>query len=1046
MNGTFFRSRNKKGCAPSGRRVWNTHMLLPIFNAFGISTVKSVLVFHFSFFIFHFLSAQQYNFKKYSVADGLGSSTINHIFQDSRGYIWFATQDGGVSRFNGSEFRNFTKAEGLISNNVTCIAEDRIGNMWFGTASGASYYNGNKFTNYDGLNGLSSGTVYGIYAHPQGSVWFACQSGGIAYLKDEKFYWLTQTDSIAPRETFCVTKDKSGNIWFGAYEGIYRYRNGNISNIIDKKNFPDRTFFSVHVSGNNTVWFGSTGGDVVMIRPDSVLEQLPLPPDCKNDFIGSIAEDENGNIWLAIDHGLLKYNGASFKLFSEQEGISVNTVQAVMCDYEGNIWAGTLSGGVNLLTSEAFVHFSGKEGLTSKNITAICRKQDDKGLYIGTGNGLFLYSPGTTPPFKKVLLKEVEGINISSLSLDSKGMLWVTAQEGIFVLEAKGNTVALKKKYTTVAGKRVVSPLQVVHDLYGKTWIATFGSGVICVSNAGEKIYDKENGLATNNILTAYCDVAGTLWFGTLDAGLLKCDGKVFTQISVNEGLPNDAVWCISQHPRGEMFFGTGESGFCSFDGKKFRTYSKADGLSSNYVPALVFDPFWECIWVAGEKGLEQITLSTSDSIGKVHRYKEQEGFTSAGINQNGIWAGWQGSLWLATVNGLWLYNPEMDPAKNIAPKIELTDIRLFYQTGNLRVISATGTLHNNIPENPVLPYKSNHLTFDIQALTTEDVLYTFILEGQDESWSVPSANRAITYSNISPGDYTFKAKAINGNGISSELISYSFVINPPWWSTWWFRLIVIMATVSSLVAFIKAREKVLRDRNVKLEETVKLRTKEIEEQKQTVQKMLSEKEVLLKEIHHRVKNNLQTISSMLELQSMELKDEDARKAIIESQSRVRSIALVHQKLYQTEGLEKVELSGFVKDLTTELKSLYQTQSEKVAVHLNIPKTYILIDKAIPLGLIITELFTNSLKYAFEKAETGTIEISLQVAESETASRKVKLTYRDSGRGFAYREMTNHSPTLGIELINLLSEQIGAVHTYSNVNGSEFVFTFGINI
>ena len=209
---------------------------------------------------------------------------------------------------------------------------------------------------------------------------------------------------------------------------------------------------------------------------------------------------------------------------------------------------------------------------------------------------------------------------------------------------------------------------------------------------------------------------------------------------------------------------------------------------------------------------------------------------------------------------------------------------------------------------------------------------------------------------------------------------------------------------------------------------------------------MLAEKEVLLKEIHHRVKNNLQTISSMLMLQSMEQQDEEAQKAITESQSRVRSIALVHQKLYQTDGLEKVELKAFISDLSEQIKSLYPVQSNNVSVKIDIPETYVLIDKAIPLGLIINELFTNSLKYAFTENKGGEIRISLDNITNENQSRKVKLIYRDNGKGFDYYGISNTGNTLGVELIKLLSEQIGAEISYSDTSGSEFVFIFGNNI
>ncbi len=155
---------------------------------------------------------------------------------------------------------------------------------------------------------------------------------------------------------------------------------------------------------------------------------------------------------------------------------------------------------------------------------------------------------------------------------------------------------------------------------------------------------------------------------------------------------------------------------------------------------------------------------------------------------------------------------------------------------------------------------------------------------------------------------------------------------------------------------------------------------------------------------------------------------------------------MVHQKLYQTDGLEKVELNAFVKDLIIQIQSLYRNQSTNITIQQNIPETYLLIDKAIPLGLILNELFTNSFKYAFHSTKIGLIEITLSKLEADNKSHKVILTYSDNGPGLASQEVLNNATTLGLRLIKLLSQQIGATLNYSNSNGSEFIFTFTINV
>ena len=717
------------------------------------------------------------------------------------------------------------------------------------------------------------------------------------------------------------------------------------------------------------------------------------------------------------------------------------------------------------------MQYTDKNGLNSLNVTAICKDPSRKRYYVGTGEGLYIFSPQSTPMFQKVTqVKAIEKINISSLSLNSKDELWVGAQEGVFTLSGLGSSFQLKRQYSEIAGQKITSPSKIIHDSNGNAWIATFGSGLFFVHDKVEKCYDTKRKFASDKILTVFEDSKSNIWVGTQDAGVIKYNGKTFEQIPDKQNLTGKAVWSVAEDKNGNMFFGTGESGLCRFDGKAITVYTSKEGLISDYLPAMQWDTFENCLWLGGEKGLEKINFSANHSIKKIHHYGQEDAFNSSSVNQNGIWMDDSGLLWLGTVNGLWIFNRHLDFARTSPPKIQLSGIRLFYQETDWKALADSINRQTKLPVNLILPYNKNHLTFDIRALTTAEVLYTFKLEGQDEQWSIPAKNNEITYSNIKPGqNYTFKAKALNKQGIPSvEIISFPFTISPPWWSTWLFRVVLFLAAVAALTAFIKGRDKMLRQDNLKLEKTVIQRTIEIEDQKrlveerneriliqkEIVEKALAEKDVLLKEIHHRVKNNLQTISSMLMLQSAALTDEKAKKAIAESQSRVRSIALVHQKLYQTDGLEKVELNGFIEDLTEQVKYLYSGHSKKLTVRLDIPETYILIDTAIPLGLIFNELLTNSLKYAFNDIQNGEIEIKLAGIDHEDdnpgnfapTTRKVKLTYRDNGPGLSSPQVLNNATTLGLRLIKLLSQQIAAAMDYSNTNGSEFMFTFKIRI
>lgn len=232
------------------------------------------------------------------------------------------------------------------------------------------------------------------------------------------------------------------------------------------------------------------------------------------------------------------------------------------------------------------------------------------------------------------------------------------------------------------------------------------------------------------------------------------------------------------------------------------------------------------------------------------------------------------------------------------------------------------------------------------------------------------------------------------------------------------------------------------------LEELVKERTEELEnalelqqEAEKKLKMSLSEKEVLLKEIHHRVKNNLQVISSLLNLQSGYIDNPKALDILKESQNRVKSMALIHEKMYQSEDLSKIDFSEYIKNLTDYLFSTYKIDSNRIDLKVDVKKVYFGVDIAIPCGLIINELVSNSLKYAFpENNNNALIEIKLFNEENE---QNIYFLYvKDNGVGFPNNINIEKSGSLGLELVSTLVEQLDGSIKKLPADGTEFEIKF----
>lgn len=202
------------------------------------------------------------------------------------------------------------------------------------------------------------------------------------------------------------------------------------------------------------------------------------------------------------------------------------------------------------------------------------------------------------------------------------------------------------------------------------------------------------------------------------------------------------------------------------------------------------------------------------------------------------------------------------------------------------------------------------------------------------------------------------------------------------------------------------------------------------------LQQSLKEKEALLKEVYHRVKNNLQVVSSLLNLQIETTKDASAKRILIESASRVKSMALVHEMFYQTENLAQIEIGEYIQNLLKYLYQIYDIDSNHIKAITDIDMILVNIDTAIPIGLIINELISNSFKHAFPDNKPGKITLSLKKPDD-----KIILTVSDNGIGISPKIDINNMSSLGMQLVLSLTRQLGGHIALDRSHGTTFTLT-----
>jgi ligand-binding sensor domain-containing protein/two-component sensor histidine kinase len=973
-----------------------------------------------------FVRAQSYNFQYFTVENGLSQSEVTFIYEDSRGFIWLGTAGGGINMFDGKEFISYEEKDGLSGNIITCLSEDINGNLWIGTTwGGVNKFNGRSFKYFNMESGLSNNYIRTIATDNEGKVWIGTNKG-INIFNGVDLKFIDSKTDIPCGEVNYIFKDLSGRIWIGGKEGIAYFENNKFTAIdLQKNNINSEVlFFDQDVEGN--IWFYTSENKLYYYTKTGEILSFAYNYLLNKSNISSIKNDNEGNLWIATsDFWLIKYHQNEVEIFTPDNGLPKTSIISMYKDRSGNLWLGTQGYGLVKYTNTPFNYYDNFEGLNSPTIFSIAEDSKNN-LWIGSvTDGLTMFDGKKT---KKWTTNEgLPSQTIYGLSIDINDNIWIATKNGLSRFNGKTFTT-----YTTKDGLPTNRIRSVFCDKKGKVLIGTSGMGLYSFNGKTiEKIFDKE-GLGTQSVHCIFEDKIGNIWCGT-GSGAYKLSENTVQKYGVEQGLCNSYIGTITQDNSGRIWFATDRC-IASFDGIKIKTYDQKNGLTSNTIYLIQFDNE-DNLWVGTNKGLDKVSFATYGQIKNIKNYSKAEGFNGIECNARSVLKDKLGNLYFGTVKGLIKYNPELDVPDMVEPDLHITNINLYYESTDWANYAKKLTRWFQLPENLNLPYDKNHLTFEFKAITKtspEKTLYSFKLEGYDEKWSPYTAQTKVTYPKLPPGKYTFSVNACNSSGICTKgATSFTFKIDAPFWKTYWFIILVITLITFVIIRIIKYRETKQEQAKKELEEIVSQRTQEIKKQKEQI-------EILLKEIHHRVKNNLQIINSLINLQSGYVEDENVQELFKEARNRIITMALIHEKLYESKDLSNINLKAYFDKLLEYLKSSYELKYN-ITFEKNIEPLQLNIDTVIPLGILLNEIISNSLKYGFDdNTQSPTISISITQREDGT----YLMLAGDNGNGFDKNVFTNNTTTLGLELIKMLSEQLNGTVELLDKKGTWYKIEF----
>lgn len=781
------------------------------------------------------------------VEEGLSSTEILVLFQDKNNNIWIGTNGGGVMKYDGEYLQQYTIKNGVPGNVIRAIFEDSKGNIWFaGYGSGVSKFDGHQFINYSTSNGLNHDWTFSIVEDKEGAIWVSSQNGVNKIYSEgnkERITSFTVDNGLSSPYILSMEVDFEGNIWFGTYgAGVCKYDGTSFTYLTNEDGLINNIVYSIYEDNSHKIWFGTEGG-ISKLTGEKLInytteEGLPANPT------RDITEGKDSSIWIAtFGGGLVKLKDYKMTVITENDGLTSNELNVVLPINTETIFVGTNEKGINIIHPNGFYNQIGKNGFPLDDIFPISKDQEENLIFSVEQGEVYRKKGDSLISIPKN--RNGNEYSIQAISEDNKGNIWI-ADYKLGLILIKGDSMRI---FTQADGLIHPALSSLFIDAKGIIWMGTYGAGLLSYDGNNFTSYRKNLSYNTATCFTE--DDNGNLWIGLYGWGVVKYDRKTFTHYTEKEGFLGYFIWDALKDNQGNMWFSTEMEGVNIYDGEKFKTITTKDGLIDNKVKSLTKGKGND-IWVGTAKGLSLIALDSNNK--QVFKsYNNEDGNAMLDFNSQAGVVDKENNYWGVTNGGLIKLNTTNANLLNNPPQLFINEIAInhsFIDFHHLKADEFSDSIFIssfeenqipffNYPEKLNLPYKYNSLTFYYSAKdfsAQHKVRYSYKVEGYIEKWSTPSSATEIDLQNIPYGEYTIKIKAKGESSLWSNPIEYKFTIAPPFYHTWWARVIYGVLALFFIWIIIIWRTFKLKERQKQLEEEIDVATHEIKAQKEEVE------------------------------------------------------------------------------------------------------------------------------------------------------------------------------------------------------------------